>query len=288
MVEGSLLPLRSKALWVLWLWDSHSQARIRVDSSVRYVEWCQEKAWRSDGRQRQEGWRWHRITGRLWNLAFPLLLLLSSPEVASEGIRLGFRIHCPQGSVYTSSCFAGHWASENARHFFPTEMLCVVLISVLSSAVFLGCLSFLLFVCLFWPRPRSVSFWPLNTLFQEVPIRLLCPISSRGRSHPDPSSGLPLPMKSVWTVTAHAVATLFEPVAMMGGPRVPHGTASFYLQGTHCLEFLVVGFHFTTLSCCWYGFSLSSGGGDGFLPYGWLLKSVTICLTRVSVKSMIF
>lgn len=118
MVEGSLLPLRSKALWVLWLWDSHSQARIRADSSVRYVEWCQEKAWRSDGRQRQEGWRWHRITGRLWNSAIPLLLLLSSPEVASEGIRLGFRIHCPQGSVYTSSCFASHWASENARHFF--------------------------------------------------------------------------------------------------------------------------------------------------------------------------
>lgn len=175
--------------------DSHSQARIRVDLSVRMwndVRRKREGVTEGNGKNGED----HSLGG-CGTQPFPLLLLLSSPEVASEGIRLGFRIHCPQGSVYTSSCFAGHWASENTRHFFPTEMLCVVLISVLSSAVFLGCLSFLLFVCLFWPRPRSVSFWPLNTLFQEVPIRLLCPISSRGRSHPDPSSGLPLPMKSV-------------------------------------------------------------------------------------------
>lgn len=160
---------------------------------------------RNDVRRKREGVT--KATARMvkmtsherepWNSAIALLFLLTSPEVASEGIGLGLRIHCPGRSVYPSSCFASHWASENARHFFPMEMLCVVLITVLSSAVFLGCLSFLLFVCLFLPRPRSFSFCPLNMLFQEVPILLLCPISARGPSHPDPCSGLPLPVKSV-------------------------------------------------------------------------------------------
>lgn len=229
-------------------------------------------------RQRQEWWRWHHMSGSPWNSAIALLFRnLYFSRGCFWGHRTGTSDPLPREISVPLQLFCKPLGFRECQTFFPMEMLCVVLITVLSSAVFLGCLSFLPFVCLFLPRPRSFSFCPLNMLFQEVPILLLCPISSRGPSHPDPCSGLPLPVKSVWTVIPHAVATLFEPVAMMGGSRVPQGTASFYLQGTHCLEFLVVGFHFTTLFCRWYVLSLSSGGGGSFLPYGWLLKSVPIC-----------